>query len=480
MASSEEDENKPLIFFDTIKKELFHPNSGFRLLHRRLKTHYAVEVNKDDINPETLAKAQCHVFGGPREAFEKREIDALHMYVRGGGNLVFMLTEGGDQKLNTNLNALFKTWGIQSRSDAVVRTVFFRYFHPKEVCVTHGIVNRAIDQAAGKNISGEIPATTDGAASDAAKRTRTNAAVSVKEQVSDSTLVFVYPYGCSLNLESPAVPLLSSGFIAYPLQRPIAAVYEDRKSKGRVLVIGSSHMLHDDWIAKEENGKVCDVLFDYVLNRTKIQLNAIDAQSPQIEEHHLLPDTAALASRLRVCLEKPADVPRDFTELFETTPFTFHSDRLPDALKAFKELDIKHETLTLIHPQLEVPVPPLQPAVFGPALKEEPAPALDLFDLDEAFASERMKLATLTNKCSTEHLEYFIRECGEVLGVTKVLPTDRRADPRAILEHVLKHVMNFKKLNADSGADAFGAAAGGGGAKGGERTDGISFWDQEA
>lgn len=35
----------------------------------------------------------------------------------------------------------------------------------------------------------------------------------------------------------------------------------------------------------------------------------------------------------------------------------------------------------------------LQPAVFPPALREPPPPALELFDLDEHFASEAVRLA---------------------------------------------------------------------------------------
>lgn len=39
--------------------------------------------------------------------------------------------------------------------------------------------------------------------------------------------------------------------------------------------------------------------------------------------------------------------------------------------------------LPLWRPPLEVPFPPLQPAVFPPAFREPPPPALELFDLDE-------------------------------------------------------------------------------------------------
>jgi intraflagellar transport protein 52 len=54
-----------------------------------------------------------------------------------------------------------------------------------------------------------------------------------------------------------------------------------------------------------------------------------------------------------------------------------------------------------------------------PCLRELPPPALDLFDLDEHFASEKLRLAQLTNKClNDKDLEYYVKESGDVLGVT--------------------------------------------------------------
>ena len=56
----------------------------------------------------------------------------------------------------------------------------------------------------------------------------------------------------------------------------------------------------------------------------------------------------------------------------------------------YDKLGVKKHALTLIHPQFEVPLPPLQPAVFPPAIREPPPPALELFDLDECFATDHV------------------------------------------------------------------------------------------
>ena len=71
----------------------------------------------------------------------------------------------------------------------------------------------------------------------------------------------------------------------------------------------------------------------------------------------------------------------------------------PSFCRAYTDLGLKHETLTLIQPTFETPLPPLQPALFPPSLHEPPPPSLDLFDLDEEFSSERTRVAQITNKC---------------------------------------------------------------------------------
>lgn len=41
--------------------------------------------------------------------------------------------------------------------------------------------------------------------------------------------------------------------------------------------------------------------------------------------------------------------------------------------------------------------------VFSPTFRDPPPPPLELFDLDEAFSSERSQLARLANKCLQPH-----------------------------------------------------------------------------
>ncbi len=119
---------------------------------------------------------------------------------------------------------------------------------------------------------------------------------------------------------------------------------------------------------------------------------------------------------------------------------------IPEALALYETLGVKHESLSLIPPQFECPLPPLQPAVFPPSLRELPPPALDQFDLDEHFASEKLRLAQLTNKCLDDDLEYYIKESGEILGITSELPSGKRG-ANHVLEYIFKKLVLWKKFN---------------------------------
>ena len=57
----------------------------------------------------------------------------------------------------------------------------------------------------------------------------------------------------------------------------------------------------------------------------------------------------------------------------------------------------------------------------------------------------RIKLAQLTNKCNDEEVEYYIKECSDILGISGKI--DNANDPKAILSFVFKQLINFKKLN---------------------------------
>lgn len=45
-----------------------------------------------------------------------------------------------------------------------------------------------------------------------------------------------------------------------------------------------------------------------------------------------------------------------------------------------------------------------------------------------------------------DDLEFYVRKCGDILGVTNKLPKEQQ-DAKHILEHIFFQVVEFKKLN---------------------------------
>ncbi|CAL8337027.1 unnamed protein product [Merluccius merluccius] len=420
-------EQRNAVVLNASKKELFTASNGYKLLQKRLKAQWRIQSIKEELSSEKLKGVKLWITAGPREKFTASELEVLKQYLDGGGDILVMLGEGGETKYDTNINFLLEEFGIMVNNDAVVRNVYYKYFHPKEALVSNGVLNREISRAAGK----VVPGTTED------DSTGNNA----------QALTFVYPYGATLSVMKPAVAVLSTGSVCFPLNRPILAFYQ-AKEAGKLAVLGSCHMFSDQYLDKEENSKILDVVVQW-LTTDNIQLNQIDAEDPEITDYTMLPDTGRLSDRLRVCLQEGDENPRDFTSLFDMTMFKLSTNTLPQVISAYQQLNVKHEPLQLITPQFETPLPPLQPAVFPPAFRDLPPPMLDLFDLDEAFSSEMVRLAQLSNKCtSDDDLEFYVRKCGEILGVTGKLDKDQR-DAKHILEHIFFQVVAFKKLNQE-------------------------------
>ena len=140
----------------------------------------------------------------------------------------------------------------------------------------------------------------------------------------------------------------------------------------------------------------------------------------------MIPNISKLADRPRLCLQEAAEeIPNDVTRLFNQRLFSISTNMVPEAVLAYSQLNVKHEPLCLITPQFETPLPPLQPAVFPPSFRDLPPAPLELYDLDEAFSSERLQIAQLTNKYDgsnqEQDLEYFIKEASRILGLNNDL-----------------------------------------------------------
>lgn len=155
--------------------------------------------------------------------------------------------------------------------------------------------------------------------------------------------------------------------------------------------MGSMKFLEDGFFEKEDNQIIQEAFFKWLLGSDNHDADFEGSVKDEVEisEYQHVPDITALADRLRSCLQESDDLPKDFTTLFNQSLYKFDTDLVPEAIDLYKTLGVKHEPLTLIPPQFETPMPQLQAAVFLPCIRDLPPPGLDLFDLDEQFASEK-------------------------------------------------------------------------------------------
>ena len=249
----------------------------------------------------------------PTKKFKTSELDALKQYLEGGKSIIFMAGEGGELKLGTNINYLLENNGIFINDDAVIRTSYFKYFNPKEVFIQNGVCDQEFIRVANKKEKQTV-----------GKQNRRLAFALDNEYDDDNPdsglggFHFVYPFGCTLTVNHPAVPLLTSGPISYPVNKPLMAMFRNKK-RGKLVVIGSYEMLSDDYIEKEENEKIA-IFISALLEDKEFEPDMKDKGKgkkgeEQIDDIIKIPDIAEMSENLKACLQV------DFSDSFENNYF---------------------------------------------------------------------------------------------------------------------------------------------------------------
>ena len=68
----------------------------------------------------------------------------------------------------------------------------------------------------------------------------------------------------------------------------------------------------------------------------------------------------------------------------------------------------------------------------------------DYLQLNELFFSSNQKKFSVLG--TEDDLEYYVRECGDILGVSSKLPSSVR-NAKHILDYIFHQIVEFKKLN---------------------------------
>lgn len=182
-------------------------------------------------------------------AFTFPELDALQAYLDDGGRILILLAEGSSIP-QCNINIFLEKYGIVPNSDCLVRTHYYKYFHPKECCVNDIEINKVLGEK-------------------------------------EKDLQFVYPFGCTLSVNRPSVIGFTSGITTFPLDRPLAALY-CHKSGGRIVAVGSGHMFSDKYIDKDSNNKLREMLMGFLTSTNSITLQMTEHDDLDVRDSFFL------------------------------------------------------------------------------------------------------------------------------------------------------------------------------------------------
>eukprot|EP00887_Chlorella_sp_A99_P001106 scaffold14.g1106.t1 len=418
----------PLVLISSAKGERRTLKAGLKKLVRHLRAARCEVARLDagaGVRGEALAAAAILVLACPTRPFSLEELDALRTYLEDGGSLLVLGSEGGEAASGSNLNYMLEEHGLAIADDSVIQSAFSKYLHPRQVLVDGGLLSPDMAAyCAGARCGGTGAAgATEGASAGAGAL---------------PPVEFAYPHGATVVVQAPAAAILSSGRTAHPFNMAIGgAWWRDDGGAGRLAVLGSCHMFDDEWLDKDANTAVLvrglgrgrrDFILGWMLRDPACKLPRRTLAEPEILDVRPVTHVDELAKQPLVMLQAsaayPPPLPADFTSLFSTSLFKLDLSLVPEVGRLYQQLGVPRKRLQLWRPELEVPFPPLQPAVFPPMLREPPPPPLELFDLDEEFAGHLERLSRITARymsrggpLGAQQLEEYIRECGALLGL---------------------------------------------------------------
>jgi len=74
------------------------------------------------------------------------------------------------------------------------------------------------------------------------------------------------------------------------------------QKRGKLFVIGSMQFFDDEFFEKEDNQKIQEAIFKWLLTDDDAEFERGVKEDPDIAENAHVPDITALADRLRSCL----------------------------------------------------------------------------------------------------------------------------------------------------------------------------------
>uniref|UniRef100_A0A8C1U158 Intraflagellar transport 52 homolog (Chlamydomonas) n=1 Tax=Cyprinus carpio TaxID=7962 RepID=A0A8C1U158_CYPCA len=243
-------QRKKLLQCRTNKQKIQEKREEKNILQGTRGIQRLTNFNCFKLTSEKLQAVKLWITAGPREKFTAAELELLKQRLDSGGGLLVMLREGGELKYDSNINFLLEEFGIMVNNDAVIRNVYHKYFHPKEALVSSGVLNREISRAAG---------------------------LIDEENTGNDLQCLRCDHGTYIRI--PLQGHIKCDEANWLLLCFNVCVFNTKA--GKLAVLGSCHMFSDQYLDKEENSRIMDVVFQW-LTADSTPLNQTDAEDPEL------------------------------------------------------------------------------------------------------------------------------------------------------------------------------------------------------
>lgn len=276
------------------------------------------------------------------------ELRCIEEFCRSGNSLI--IAGGGNEEIGnrTNLHSILRRFGVKFNHDCVIRPNPFKQYHPKEAPLEDFIANRGLSDSIKKYMENFDT-------SDELKGVEID---NVRPRI-------LYPNGCTIEVyKKRSTIMMTSSRWALPNQQAICTFYKDTTNNCRVIVLGSASLMSNNYINKEDNKSLIKALFEFIINKN-FTINISDARTIETPKSLFTPDINELIDIPISCLQESQHLPKDKMSLIDKNLFKIDSSKVPDIVRAYRDLNVSNKPLTLIKPNFEACPFELEPATHG-------------------------------------------------------------------------------------------------------------------
>jgi len=272
---------------------------------------------------------------------------------KSSGHSVFIAF--GDDERDSNrirLNSLISNLGSVFNRDRVIRPNPFKNYHPRDAMLEDFIVNRGLSDAVKKYVENQSDPVIESSELEVGTGSR-----------------IIYAGGCTLKVDKPSTIMMTSSKWTIPREQAICSFHIDTNNSHTV-TIGSCLMMSDTYIIKEDNKSLVKAIVDFLTDR-EFCINASDARTTEVPEFVCTPEVNTLIETPISCLQTTEPLPEDISALQNRNMFTLDNSMLPSIIRAYRELEVSQEPLSLIKPNFRRKHPDLEPATHRFLLKRD-------------------------------------------------------------------------------------------------------------